>query len=260
MRPIRFVSCEYRGTLSLFKRFVKGVILAPWLIQRGPCDGHRVALTFDDGPNVEHTVRVLDALRRHGARGTFFLVGEHVAEHPDVVDRIVAEGHEIANHSWSHPEIKDLTYAELHEEIDSVDRLLSRAEWSAAFHGLFRPPKGMLTFVSMMYAVLHRRSQVLWSIDPRDYCASSVDGILAEVRSRPYRSGDIILLHDSNGFTPIAVDGLLQDLSDGDFEAVTVSELFRAAGDSQRNGSTSEPGVRRGKVHGESDSASGRAL
>lgn len=211
----------------MFKRLLKATILAPWVIQRVSGAGNRIALTFDDGPDVEYTTKVLDALRSHGGRGTFFLVGERASECPELVDRIIEDGHEIANHSWSHRDLGDLTYTELHEEICSVDRILSKSEWSAAFHGLFRPPKGMLTFRSLIYAVLHRRPQVLWSIDPLDYCASSVDGILAHILSTPYRGGDIILLHDTNRFTPLAVDGLLRDMAGHDFEAVTVSELLR---------------------------------
>jgi|AntRauTorcE11898_2_1112593.scaffolds.fasta_scaffold00492_4 peptidoglycan/xylan/chitin deacetylase (PgdA/CDA1 family) len=212
--------------MNSLKRMLKRTLLAPLVVERAGGGSNRVALTFDDGPDPSHTADLLKVFRRHNGRGTFFLVGERVAEYPDLVDRIVAEGHEIGNHSWSHAEFDELDYAGLREEIGSADMALAAARWSAGFNGLFRPPKGSVTCSSLLYALLNRRRHVLWSIDPRDYRAGSSAEILENIHSHRYRGGDIILLHDTNGYTVPAVDGLLEDMAARGLEAVTVSELL----------------------------------
>src|SRR5476651_1988879 len=68
-------------------------------------DGSYIAMTFDDGPHGANTPRLLEMLKQRKIRATFFLIGQCVAEFPDIAKRIVAEGHEIANHSWSHPQL-----------------------------------------------------------------------------------------------------------------------------------------------------------
>ncbi|WP_323379919.1 polysaccharide deacetylase family protein, partial [Streptomyces alkaliphilus] len=77
-----------------------------------PANGaRRIALTFDDGPHPDWTPRILEILRRHGAPATFFVIGENVRAHPDLLRRVAADGHLIANHSWSHPRLDHLTRA-----------------------------------------------------------------------------------------------------------------------------------------------------
>jgi peptidoglycan/xylan/chitin deacetylase (PgdA/CDA1 family) len=68
-------------------------------------DGPYVAMTFDDGPHAQNTPRLLDMLKQRNIKATFFVVGECAQEYPAIMKRIVAEGHEIANHSWSHPQL-----------------------------------------------------------------------------------------------------------------------------------------------------------
>src|SRR6266702_8820657 len=72
-------------------------------------DGPYIALTFDDGPSAKLTPKLLDLLAAHHIKATFFLIGEIVAEHPEIVAREVREGHEIANHSWSHPNLAKMS-------------------------------------------------------------------------------------------------------------------------------------------------------
>ena len=76
-----------------------------------------IALTFDDGPDPEWTPPVLDALARHGMRATFFVVGERAERHPELVARILAEGHETGSHSWDHPSLPELSPAAVAEQI-----------------------------------------------------------------------------------------------------------------------------------------------
>ena len=100
-------------------------------------------LSFDDGPHPEHTPRLLDLLQQHGAKATFFLIGDQVALYPDVVRRILAEGHSIGNHSMRHPRVRrELGHARMADiaEADAVMRPFNGRE-----RQLFRPPNGRAT-------------------------------------------------------------------------------------------------------------------
>src|SRR5947208_14255081 len=84
-------------------------------------DGPYVAMTFDDGPSAKLTPKLLDLLAAHHIKATFFLIGQNVAENPDIVAREVREGHEIANHSWSHPNLAQMSDARLRDQLHKTD-------------------------------------------------------------------------------------------------------------------------------------------
>lgn len=213
----------------MLKRAVKRTLLAPLVVEAGGRSRPLIALTFDDGPDPECTQRLLDVLERHAARATFFLIGERADDLPGIVDRIVAGGHEIGNHSYCHPDIATLGYQQLRDEIARGDRVLARDRWRKRFHGLFRPPCGQLTLRSLFYALFHRRRHILWSIDPRDYGAQSPEAIVEHIRGQGVRPGDILLLHDATDHTPEAVDMLLGEFAQQGLTTVTVSELLGRA-------------------------------
>ena len=222
------------------KQLLKSTVLAPWVVQRGLGGSGRVALTFDDGPDPEYTERILEVFRRVGGRATFFLVGAQAEIHPDLVARIVADGHEIGNHSYSHPFLAGMGYAALRREILLCERTLARGDWAPAFNGLYRPPRGTLTWAGLMFAAFNRRKHVLWSIDPRDYRATSEAEIIEHVRRQRCRGGDIVLLHDNNVHTVGAVEPLLQEIAARELQPVTLSELIGAP----------EPGTRSARAVG----------
>src|SRR5258708_3225653 len=92
------------STRLAIKTFLAGMLPPRFLFMRGPSWGRSLALTFDDGPHPERTPRVLDALEQHGIRATFFVVGSKAAEHPELIRRMVAAGHDVGHHSYSHSE------------------------------------------------------------------------------------------------------------------------------------------------------------
>ena len=106
-------------------------------------DWPAVAVTFDDGPNSVFTPIALDALAAAGAQATFFLIGQQVVEQPDLVRRLIAGGHELANHTWSHRSAALLTALEIRAEIDRATDVLTTATGSPP--RWYRPPRGMLT-------------------------------------------------------------------------------------------------------------------
>jgi len=186
-------------------------------------------LTFDDGPDPAATPRLLEALARHGARATFFMVGSRAARHPGLVARVAAAGHEIGNHSWDHPSLPGLDAA-------AVAGQLTRTRAALAPHGarLMRPPYGHQDLGTQR--VLRRLGYraVCWSVNGEDWlghdAATIADAVLARVEP-----GAIVLLHDSlysfedaafrdRGPTIEAVERIIEGLPGWRF--VTVSELL----------------------------------
>ncbi|GAB6932611.1 polysaccharide deacetylase family protein [Calditerricola satsumensis] len=107
-------------------------------VLNGPSRKRQVALSFDDGPDLTFTPRILDVLREHGVKATFFVVGNRVAAHPDVVKRMVREGHVVANHSWDHPNLAKMSPEKVRMQLVRAEDVIFRV---AGYRPkLFRPP------------------------------------------------------------------------------------------------------------------------
>ncbi len=159
----------------------------------GSRDSKSVALTFDDGPDPVATPALLDLLARRRTKACFFLVGDRVRRHPELVRRILAEGHEVANHSLSHdPLLMMRSWATLESEIDECSKLLE----GLGVHPLaFRPPVGV-TNPRLGLALAERGLFcVCFSNRPVDFANRRLEGLADKVVAKA-RGGDIILLHD----------------------------------------------------------------
>jgi peptidoglycan/xylan/chitin deacetylase (PgdA/CDA1 family) len=191
-----------------------------------------IALTFDDGPDQEETPRVLEILERHGARGTFFMVGKSVERHPEVAARAAAGGHALANHSWDHPSFRQIQGGYRRAQI----------RWCAealAPHGgtrLFRPPFGEQSPASRLDTLRSGHRVVAWDVVAEDWRADPAELLVQRVMRR-LRRGSIVLFHDTLYTTedaryrdraPMrqALEILLGRLA-GDYRFVTVPELLR---------------------------------
>jgi peptidoglycan/xylan/chitin deacetylase (PgdA/CDA1 family) len=162
---------------------------------RGPRDSRAVCLTFDDGPHPEHTPRLLDALGRAGVPATFFVVGQEAERYPDLVRRMVAEGHVVGHHTFTHLEPGQATARQLIAEVDRTQALL--ADLLGRRPTLFRPPRGKVT-ASLLWR-LWRLGQtvVLWNVDPRDYACPSSEELAGWFRRSRLSGGDVVLMHDN---------------------------------------------------------------
>lgn len=156
-------------------------------------------LTFDDGPHPEFTPPVLDLLRTHDATATFFLIGERIDQYPELVRRIVAEGHALGNHSWSHPRMDELPLAQQLAEIERTDAALSRYDASATHP--FRPPCGVLPPNLLLHFARIGRTVAFWSYDSHDYQQLPAPTLFAQMQANPPRNGDTLLMHDDTGAT-----------------------------------------------------------
>jgi peptidoglycan/xylan/chitin deacetylase (PgdA/CDA1 family) len=172
-----------------------------------PADDQTVALTFDDGPHPEWTPRILDALARHGARATFFVIGARAAAHPDIVRRLAAEGHAIGHHSWSHSEPATTPARVLLDENRRTRKFLE--DLLERPTPLFRPPHGELTPLKLLGAWAQRNVVVLWNRDPKDYQMTAAAELEAAFVARPLKAGDVVLLHDNRAHTAAALPGVL---------------------------------------------------
>lgn len=194
--------------------------------------GKYVALTFDDGPNATYTPQVLDILRRNGARATFFVLGQNAARNKSILARAVAEGHEIANHTYSHIKMTAVGRATSQREIEQTNEIIKSA--TGYYPTTMRPPYGAINsdLVDMVYNNYGMHA-VLWDVDTRDWQHPGVSTVVQRAVGNA-RSGSIILLHDIHASTLAAVEEIVTGLQARGFKLVTVSQLIeigrRAAG------------------------------
>jgi peptidoglycan/xylan/chitin deacetylase (PgdA/CDA1 family) len=154
-----------------------------------------VCLTFDDGPHPVYTPRVLDALKAAVVPATFFVVGERAERHPDLIRRIVAEGHALGHHSFTHSAPPLTSAGQLLNELYRTQTVLTAAV--AQRPKLFRPPHGKLTARKALGLWRQGQTVVLWNVDPKDFARGSADELRAWFRDHPLDGGDIVLLHDN---------------------------------------------------------------
>jgi peptidoglycan/xylan/chitin deacetylase (PgdA/CDA1 family) len=190
-------------------------------------DGPYIAMTFDDGPSATLTPKLLDLLAAHHIKATFFVIGENVAEHPEIVARAAREGHEIGNHSWSHPNFGKMSDDNVRSQLRRTDDAIRSATGSRPT--LMRPPYGSITPREKRW--IHDEFGyriILWDVDPLDWKRPGP----AVVRNRILKEtqpGSIVLSHDIHPGTIEAMPSTLDALEAKGFKFVTVSELIRMA-------------------------------
>lgn len=195
----------------------------------GPVDCRKakcIALTFDAGP-AEDTPHLLDILKEKKVHATFFLLGKnHVKKHPETVRRLAAEGHEIANHTWSHKILTDRKPAEIRAELEKTQDAI--ADITGKKPRLMRPPQGRTDDTISGICKDLGLSQILWSATAKDY--STTDSALIRKRIVDQASKDgIILLHDIYKGTVPAVPGIIDTLKKQGYTFVTVPQLMAPA-------------------------------
>ncbi|WP_338754271.1 polysaccharide deacetylase family protein [Bacillus sp. FJAT-52991] len=187
-----------------------------------------VSLTFDDGPSSTFTPQILDLLAKHNAKATFFITGINANKYPQMLKRMVKEGHELGNHTYNHFSNKNISAKKLSNELNLTSRAIKRI--TGVDTTLFRPVGGTLNDTIVNTASQHNYLVVIWSWhqDPKDWRRSSAYTISNHV-IKNLQNGDIILLHDAGGNrtqTVRALNTILNDLDKNGYKCVTVSELI----------------------------------
>ncbi len=186
--------------------------------------GPFIAITFDDGPHGANTPRLLKMLKDRGIKATFFVVGQCVAELPEIAKQIVDEGHEIANHSWSHPLLTKLGEGSVRDQIERTHNVIRQT--TGAVPTLFRPPFGAFTANQRAWAhATLAYTSILWDVDSNDWKHRSAAKTESIIRAET-RPGSIILCHDIHTPTIDAMPATLDALLGKGFKFVTVSQLL----------------------------------
>lgn len=203
-------------------------VASPLRVSQVPMDGKYVALTFDDGPSKQYTPKVLDVLKKYGAKGTFFVLGNRLGSGADIVKRADAEGHEIGVHTWSHINMKASSYGTVADEMNRTTRRIFSI--IGKYPKIMRPPYGSTSaaLVNNMYDDFAQRS-ILWDVDTQDWRKPGVETVIERAVNKA-RPGSIVLVHDIHGSTFAALEGIVRGLQKRGFKLVTVSELMALRG------------------------------
>jgi peptidoglycan/xylan/chitin deacetylase (PgdA/CDA1 family) len=197
----------------------------------------QIALTYDDGPNDPHTLKLLEVLSKHDVRATFFMMGRYVRERPDVARAVAQAGHVIGNHTFTHPNLIFKSAAQTRRELVKCRQALQEA--IGEHSNLFRPPFGGRRPATLRIARELGMQPVMWNVSGHDWEAPSADAIEKKIAGQ-IRGGDVILLHDGEhrafgadrARTVIATDNLIRRYKDEGWKFVTVPEMSSGTGSS----------------------------
>ncbi|MGX8834465.1 polysaccharide deacetylase family protein [Amedibacillus sp. YH-ame6] len=180
-----------------------------------------VALTFDDGPTRRYTTAILDALKENNASATFFILGSRANNAPDVLQRMVLEGNEIGNHTYSHKQLTTLSKEKIEEEIEVTQETIY--EITHLYPVLIRPPYGSKN--DTVISCAHDKRVVAWTLDTRDWASKNAKTIVDNVMNT-VKDGDVILMHDLYASSAQAATIVIPKLKEAGYQLVTVSELY----------------------------------
>jgi peptidoglycan/xylan/chitin deacetylase (PgdA/CDA1 family) len=190
-------------------------------------DGPYVAMTFDDGPNATLTPKLLDLLAAHHIKATFFVIGQNVIEHPEIVARAAREGHEIENHTWSHPNLGKMSDEAVRSQLRRTDDAIKNA--TGMRPTLMRPPYGSISARQKRWINDEFGYEIiLWDVDPLDWKRPG-PGLVCNRIVAETRAGSIILSHDIHPGTIEAMPATFDQLEAKGFKFATVSELIQMA-------------------------------
>ncbi|MCQ4081059.1 polysaccharide deacetylase family protein [Streptomyces sp. RB6PN25] len=187
-------------------------------VHRGP---HAIALTIDDGPHPEWTPQVLDLLRRYGITATFCQVGAQVSAYPGLVRAVAAEGHLIANHTWTHADLARASAATVRSQLERTSDEIEKV--SGHRPALYRAPYGAWSKQTLSTCRELDMRPLDWSVDPRDWSRPGTSRIVERIMAHTH-PGSIILEHDGGGDrsqTVAALRVVLPRLIDAGYQFVT---------------------------------------
>lgn len=183
----------------------------------------KIALTFDDGPS-EYTLEVLELLKKYNAKATFFCIGKNIETHPEILQRIIDEGHLVGNHSYSHSKFFDFYNAStIIKELQKTDALLEK--FTSKKINFFRPPYGVTTPAIGRALKVTNHKVIGWNIRSLDGGTKNQDFILNRIKKR-VSPGGIVLLHDTAPHSVLVLEQFLQFLKHNNYEVISIEELL----------------------------------
>lgn len=198
------------------------------IIFHGSPKRKKIAITFDDGPDLDYTVKILNILSEHHVPATFFVLGKSVKKYPKIVQRMFREGHTVGNHSWDHVDFTQLSTQEIQQQIERTSREISY--WTGKKPLFFRPPFGAINPLIVDQVSQKGYSVIYWSVDTKDWKGKSSEKILQIVNQKT-QPGSIILFHSAGGIG--SLDGTVKVLpqiifllQNKGYQFVTVDQLI----------------------------------
>jgi len=193
----------------------------------------QLALTYDDGPNDPHTLRLLETLARHNVLATFFLIGRYVRQRPDIVREIVAAGHVVGNHTFTHPLLTFKGSAEIRKELTDCRSAIQDA--IGEHSNLFRPPFGGRRPAVLRIVRELGLKPIMWNVTGYDWNAPPA-AIIEKKCAKQIRGGDVILLHDGGhkqmgadrAQTVVATDRLITRYKSDGYEFATIPRMMES--------------------------------
>ena len=185
-----------------------------------------IALTFDDGPDNRYTTAILDILKEKEVKATFFVVGQQVSKNPEVLQRIVDEGHAVGNHTYNHKDLSELNKKQIIEEVNTADAAIKKAVGFTPV--MFRAPYGAVSDILKTLLKANNRELIGWTIDTRDWAGTSADNICKMIKNEA-KPGGIILMHSFGGKhiknTVKALPEVIDELEQMGYTLVTADQV-----------------------------------
>lgn len=182
-------------------------------------------MTFDDGPHPVLTPKLLDILKQRNVKATFFVVGTNARAYPGIIRRMIAEGHEVANHTWNHASLLTRSDEQIYSDLKNTDNaVVAGANYRMR---LMRPPYGAVN--ERIKALMYQKFgyiTVMWSVDPLDWKRPG-SGVVASRLIQGAHPGAIMLAHDIHAGTIEAMPAVFDQLQARGYKFVTVSQLLR---------------------------------
>ena len=180
----------------------------------------QIAITFDDGPNPDYTMKLLKGLKKRGVKATFFVLGEEVERYPDILKAAYDDGHLIGVHSYQHVNFGQIGDAAALEQVEKTRQAIY--DVTGEYTGYIRPPYGCWKKELDQELPM---IEVLWDIDPLDWATKDADTVVQRVLQK-CPDGSIILLHDASESSVCAAFTIIDTLQKQGYEFVTVEELM----------------------------------
>ncbi len=185
-----------------------------------------IAITFDDGPNPEFTPKALELLQKYNAKATFFCIGKNVEKHPEIIQKIIAKGHQIGNHSYAHS--NNYGFLSTKKIIADISKAQERIKKVTKTENLlFRPPFGVTNPNIAKAIKIVQLQPIGWSIRSYDTIAKEPKKVLKKIISK-LKKGDIILLHDTSILSILVLEQLLRWLQENNIESVSINQLLKS--------------------------------
>ncbi|RFU62938.1 delta-lactam-biosynthetic de-N-acetylase [Peribacillus glennii] len=204
-----------------------GMIARYGAVYKGDPAKKDIYLTFDNGYENGYTTKVMDVLKKHHVPGTFFITGHYLNTAPDLVKRMVKEGHTVGNHSWHHPDMTTITNEKIREELEMVRE---KTEWLTGQKEMkyLRPPRGVFSERTMAVAKEEGYQHIFWSLAFKDWVVDQQKGPQYSYNEvmKQIHPGAILLLHTVSKDNADALDSIITDLKKQGYTFKSLDDLM----------------------------------